>query len=72
MDLIAISDFVSSAVENWGLVTFRELCALVDPNNNATSVKQNVASVVAHEIAHQWFGNLVTMKWWTHLLLSFE
>ena len=70
MDLIAIPDFVSGAMENWGLVTFRERCVLVDPNNTATSVKQNVALVVAHEIAHQWFGNLVTMEWWTHLWLN--
>ena len=70
MDLIAIPDFMSGAMENWGLITYRETCLLVDPKNTSTSVKQYVALVVAHEIAHQWFGNLVTMEWWTHLWLN--
>jgi puromycin-sensitive aminopeptidase len=67
---IAISDFAAGAMENWGLVTYRENAILVDPNNTATGVKQWVALVVAHELAHQWFGNLVTMEWWTHLWLN--
>lgn len=70
MDLIAIPDFLSGAMENWGLVTYRENALLVDPNNSSTDTKQNVALVVAHELAHQWFGNLVTMEWWTHLWLN--
>uniref|UniRef100_A0A6G1SDN0 Aminopeptidase n=1 Tax=Aceria tosichella TaxID=561515 RepID=A0A6G1SDN0_9ACAR len=70
MDLIAIPDFTSGAMENWGLVTYRETCLLVDSNNTATDRKQYVALVVAHELAHQWFGNLVTMEWWTHLWLN--
>lgn len=70
MDLIAIPDFASGAMENWGLVTYRETCVLVDPKNTATKTKQWVALVVAHELAHQWFGNLVTMEWWTHLWLN--
>lgn len=57
-------------MENWGLVTYRENAILVDPNNTAAGVKQWVALVVAHELAHQWFGNLVTMEWWTHLWLN--
>ena len=49
------------AMENWGMVTFREDCMLVDPENSSTSRKQWIAIIVAHELAHQWFGNLVTM-----------
>ncbi|CAG2104297.1 unnamed protein product [Medioppia subpectinata] len=70
MDLIALADFASGAMENWGLVTYRETCLLVDPQNTSTRTKQYVALVVAHELAHQWFGNLVTMEWWTHLWLN--
>lgn len=70
MDMIAIPDFTSGAMENWGLVTYRETCLLVDEGNTSTVVKQYVALVVAHELAHQWFGNLVTMEWWTHLWLN--
>lgn len=70
MDLIAIPDFLSGAMENWGLVTYRETCLLVDPKNTTTARKQWIALVVAHELAHQWFGNLVTMEWWTHLWLN--
>ena len=65
MDLIAIPDFACGAMENWGLVTYRESCLLVDPNNTSTVRKQYTALTVAHELAHQWFGNLVTMEWWT-------
>jgi puromycin-sensitive aminopeptidase len=70
MDLIAIADFAAGAMENWGLVTYRETALLVDPENSSASSKQTVALVVGHEIAHQWFGNLVTMEWWTHLWLN--
>lgn len=70
MDLIAIADFNAGAMENWGLVTYRETCLLVDPDNTSAAVRQWVALVVGHELAHQWFGNLVTMKWWTHLWLK--
>ncbi|RWS19687.1 puromycin-sensitive aminopeptidase-like protein, partial [Leptotrombidium deliense] len=70
MDLIAIADFASGAMENWGLVTFRETCLLFDEKNTASQRKQWISLVVAHELAHQWFGNLVTMEWWTHLWLN--
>lgn len=70
MDLIAIADFAAGAMENWGLVTYRETALLIDPDNSSSSTRQWVALVVGHEIAHQWFGNLVTMEWWTHLWLN--
>lgn len=70
IDLIAIADFSAGAMENWGLVTYRETCLLVDPENTSAARKQFIALVVGHELAHQWFGNLVTMEWWTHLWLN--
>ncbi len=70
LDLIAIPDFESAAMENWGAVTFRETAILVDEEHSSLSNKQWVAIVIAHELAHQWFGNLVTMKWWTDLWLN--
>ncbi len=70
LDLIAIPDFSSGAMENWGAVTYRESALLVDPEHSSASNKQWVALVIAHELAHQWFGNLVTMEWWTHLWLN--
>ncbi|RLU61521.1 aminopeptidase [Streptococcus iniae] len=66
---VALPDFSSGAMENWGLITYREIYLLVDDNSTATS-RQQVALVVAHEIAHQWFGNLVTMEWWDDLWLN--
>ncbi len=69
-DLIALPDFASGAMENWGCITFREHALLVDPHNTSLATKQYVAMVVAHELAHQWFGNLVTMRWWTDLWLN--
>lgn len=57
-------------MENWGLVTYRETCLLVDPENTSASNKQWIALVVGHELAHQWFGNLVTMEWWNDLWLN--
>lgn len=66
---LALPDFSAGAMENWGLVTYREVYLLVDENSSAVS-RQQVALVVAHELAHQWFGNLVTMKWWDDLWLN--
>ena len=57
-DLVAIPDFVSGAMEHWGLVTFRETALLYNPTESSTANQKRVATVVAHELAHQWFGNL--------------
>uniref|UniRef100_A0A5B7A6K2 Aminopeptidase n=1 Tax=Davidia involucrata TaxID=16924 RepID=A0A5B7A6K2_DAVIN len=70
LDMIAIPDFAAGAMENYGLVTYRETALLYDDKHSAAVNKQWVAIVVAHELAHQWFGNLVTMEWWTHLWLN--
>ncbi|KAL5489416.1 hypothetical protein EMCRGX_G018506 [Ephydatia muelleri] len=69
LDLIAVPELGFGAMENWGLVTYRERALLIDQNSSTTS-KQYVALIVGHELAHQWFGNLVTMEWWTHLWLN--
>merc|ERR1719205_72229 len=69
-DLIAIPDFGAGAMENWGLITYRETSLLYSEGSSSASAKQWVAIVVAHELAHQWFGNLVTMKWWNDLWLN--
>lgn len=70
LDMVAIPDFAAGAMENYGLVTYRETALLYDDKHSAAANKQRVATVVAHELAHQWFGNLVTMEWWTHLWLN--
>ncbi len=69
LDLIAVPDFAVGAMENWGAVTFREILLLADDNTSIAN-KQRIAEVVAHELAHQWFGDLVTMKWWNDLWLN--
>lgn len=70
LHMAAIPDFAAGAMENWGLLTYRESTLLYDPKSSSMSDKDNVAIVVAHELAHQWFGNLVTMKWWNDLWLN--
>ncbi|KAL7295649.1 hypothetical protein TKK_0011007 [Trichogramma kaykai] len=70
LDLISIPDFAAGAMENWGLITYRETSILYDPKETSTSDHEWVAVVVAHELAHQWFGNLVTMKWWNDIWLN--
>ncbi|KAF9378269.1 hypothetical protein CPB97_009671 [Podila verticillata] len=70
LDHIAVPDFDASAMENWGLITYRTVALLYDEKTSAAHVKEQVAYTVAHEIAHQWFGNLVTMEWWDHLWLN--
>ncbi|KAM4578533.1 endoplasmic reticulum aminopeptidase 1-like [Fundulus diaphanus] len=69
-DLAAIPDFQSGAMENWGLTTYRETGLLFDPNRSSASDKLGITKVIAHELAHQWFGNLVTMEWWNDLWLN--
>lgn len=69
-DHVALPDFSSGAMENWGLITYREIALLADPSVSSVSSKQYIATVIAHELAHQWFGNLVTMKWWDDLWLN--
>ena len=69
-DHIALPDFSSGAMENWGLITYREIALLADPATASVSSKQYIATVIAHELSHQWFGNLVTMKWWNNLWLN--
>ncbi|NXC12605.1 AMPE aminopeptidase, partial [Corythaeola cristata] len=70
LDQIAIPDFGTGAMENWGLITYRETNLLYDPDESSTSNKQTVAAVVSHELVHQWFGNIVTMEWWDDLWLN--
>jgi len=69
-DHLALPDFSSGAMENWGLIVYRERVLLAYPNEAAQSTKETIASVVAHEVSHQWFGNLVTMRWWNDLWLN--
>ena len=70
VDLIAIPDFGTGAMENWGLITYRETSILYDPEESSTNIHEWIGTIVAHELAHQWFGNLVTMKWWNDLWLN--
>ncbi|KAJ1208527.1 hypothetical protein NDU88_003911 [Pleurodeles waltl] len=69
-DLVAIPDFQSGAMENWGLTTYRETALLFHPESSTASNKLSITMTVAHELAHQWFGNLVTMEWWNDLWLN--
>lgn len=69
LDQIALPDFDAGAMENWGLVTYRESCLLADQSTSADS-REYIATVITHELAHQWFGNLVTMQWWDDLWLN--
>lgn len=69
-DHVALPDFSSGAMENWGLITYREMALLADPKTTSISSRQYIATVIAHELAHQWFGNLVTMQWWNDLWLN--
>uniref|UniRef100_A0A7S4F5X8 Aminopeptidase n=2 Tax=Chrysotila carterae TaxID=13221 RepID=A0A7S4F5X8_CHRCT len=69
-DMVAIPEFAAGAMENWGLVTYREVDLLIDDRSASSRQLQRVAEVVIHELAHQWFGNLVTMEWWDDLWLN--
>ena len=70
LDMIALPDFEAGAMENFGCITYRETDLLLNPRNAAISDHKRVASVVAHEMAHQWFGDMVTMEWWDNLWLN--
>lgn len=69
LDQVALPDFEAGAMENWGLVTYRESCMLAEPNASIDT-KQSVAITITHELSHQWFGDLVTMRWWDDLWLN--
>lgn len=69
-DHVALPDFSSGAMENWGLVTYREIALLTDPKTGSLMTRQQAALTITHELSHQWFGNLVTMKWWNDLWLN--
>jgi aminopeptidase N len=70
LDLIGIPDFSAGAMENTGCITFREVILLIDEQHGSIDLKKEIASVIAHEMAHQWFGDLVTMKWWDDIWLN--
>src|ERR1039458_10319537 len=70
LDLIGLPDFEAGAMENFGAITYRETDLLIDPKTASDRAKENVASVIAHEMAHQWFGDLVTMQWWDNVWLN--
>jgi aminopeptidase N len=70
LDLIGLPDFSAGAMENTGCITFREVILLIDDIHGSVALKKEIASVIAHEMAHQWFGDLVTMKWWDDIWLN--
>ncbi len=70
LDMVAIPDFEAGAMENFGCITYRETDLLVDAKTAGITEKKRVAVVVAHEMAHQWFGDMVTMQWWDNLWLN--
>ncbi|HLW89204.1 MAG TPA: M1 family metallopeptidase [Terriglobales bacterium] len=70
LDLIGLPDFSAGAMENTGCITFREVILLIDEQHGSVDLKKTIASVIAHEMAHQWFGDLVTMKWWDDIWLN--
>jgi len=70
MDMVAVPDFSAGAMENWGLVVYRASLMLYEEGKTPVNAKQRIGYVVGHELAHQWFGNLVTMEWWSQLWLN--
>ncbi len=70
LDHIALPDFAAGAMENWGAVTYREVALLFDPANSSPGTRQRIVEIIAHEMAHMWFGDLVTMAWWNDLWLN--
>jgi aminopeptidase N/puromycin-sensitive aminopeptidase len=70
LDLIALPDFEAGAMENFGAITYRETALLIDPKTASIGAQKEVALVIAHEMAHQWFGDMVTMQWWDNIWLN--
>jgi aminopeptidase N len=70
LDLIGLPDFSAGAMENTGCITYRDVLLLIDEKQGSVDLKKTIASVIAHEMAHQWFGDLVTMKWWDDIWLN--
>uniref|UniRef100_T1DNX8 Aminopeptidase n=1 Tax=Crotalus horridus TaxID=35024 RepID=T1DNX8_CROHD len=70
LDQVALPDFSAGAMENWGLITYRESALLFDEQYSSIGNKERIVTVIAHEVAHQWFGNLVTLEWWNDLWLN--
>ena len=70
LDLVGLPDFSAGAMENTGCITFREVILLIDEKEGSVDLKKSIAGVIAHEMAHQWFGDLVTMKWWDDIWLN--
>lgn len=70
LDMVALPDFVSGAMENWGLLTYKERNVLYNHQLSSTASKQSIINVISHEISHQWFGNLVSPQWWKYLWLN--
>lgn len=70
MDMVAVPDFSAGAMENWGLITYRESRLLYDKPTSSDIAKQSIASVIIHELTHMWFGNMITPEWWSYLWLS--
>ncbi len=72
VDHIALPDFNAGAMENWGLVLYRESILFFDPKTSSQASQQSTVVVIAHELAHMWFGNLVTMEWWNDIWYIFK
>src|SRR5579864_9005571 len=70
LDLVGLPDFSAGAMENTGCITFREVILLIDDKQGSIGLKKEIAGVISHEMAHQWFGDLVTMKWWDDIWLN--
>jgi aminopeptidase N len=70
LDIVAVPDFAAGAMENAGAITFRERLLLIDPATSSLNTRKRVAAIISHELAHQWFGNLVTMAWWDDIWLN--
>lgn len=70
IDLVAIPNFARGAMGSWGILSFRKSAILFEEHSRNFEIKQHIFITLAHELAHQWFGNLVTMKWWNDLWLN--